>query len=939
MSTLIENIMTECAMPLELSLADFTKQASETNEDVFGVLLSKRTKGEILDYLRSNNVTLRDLRELVEDLLGSLHKPSNDIKLVRNKVAMISLIDQGFTFSLPQVKVATHKAAAKKEEKQERTVPLSKMDLQRLYETLQKSPKCKLIDDGTIQISDSPQLVERLPIGIQDDFCLESEDYSFYFGAAALIGLDGEKGEVVAAGHLERDAEGEIHFIFAAEDMDYDFFRSHTQCQALLFPEEAAAALQQKTLNPDKVPEAYLVTCYVYFQEMEKTERTLCIDFGTSNTTIGSYGVKSDDDSIEIVTFIDKSSGHPVERKMVPTIVYVKKIGDHQVTYLFGYEALQAVKEKDYCTTASVFYEIKRWINDLDSEEEIYDEQGRRGKVQHKEIIKAYLDFVIHTAEEKFFKKKFERIHFTAPVKLKNSFIEAMKKLFKGEYTILQRDSSLDEGIAIVYQFIANKLNNMESGQGLPIMISDCGGGTTDLARCDYTISQEGTVGTCPRLEIKTSFENGDSNFGGNNLTFRILQMLKIKMLYHQVQQKDISMKELIMDENSILNLIDEEQKKGWEKIYQKVEEDYTEAEKLIPTRFAEERMRTDKLYVKRNFYYLWQMAEAYKKSFYQTQKDRVDLDFDDEKDLEVGIGTQDMYYLYWRNEKGKLEKKEKPLEGLRITITDIERLLYADIYYLWTRVLPVEELKKETYDFNYRLSGQSCKIDLFAQLLKEFIPGYCLRSKGDKKGGDEQLKLDCLEGSIRYNMDKDEGRFEPVIHSATPKLLYDLLLVRKDAAHPQAEDIPLLHRHDDGRIEVKVQSFPTTASRSLFQVRKRDEADEVVNSFDFVFNRKGAPDITYNDLFFKIKEKVSPDYYKDIENDLRRQLGRTYEDQKKHEEYAIFAVPAEEGYGVYLFQLKIINVQGSQKLHLQQEPSYYSFESDSLMTFFDGKR
>ena len=93
------------------------------------------------------------------------------------------------------------------------------------------------------------------------------------------------------------------------------------------------------------------------------------------------------------------------ERRMVPTIVYVQKIDHKKITYLFGYEALQKVREKDYCTTASVFYEIKRWINDLDSEEEIYDEQGRRGKVQHKEIIKAYLDFVIHTAEEKFFKK------------------------------------------------------------------------------------------------------------------------------------------------------------------------------------------------------------------------------------------------------------------------------------------------------------------------------------------------------------------------------------------------------------------------------------------------------------------------------------------------------------------------------------------------------
>lgn len=950
MSSYVENVMAECSMPLEISLDDFTIIASETNEDVFGALLNLRTKNKIFDYLNSPRVTTRDLKELVEDLLASFNKESKTISHFTQKAQYVMLIKKGFTLSIPQVKVSVKEnvtaskqdnvgAPVSKKEKQEDNVPLTKMDLQRLYETLKKSAKCKIIDDGAIQVSDSPIVVDRLPIGVQDDFCLESEDYSLYFGAAALIGLDGENGEVVASGHLEKDADDEIHLIFAADDIDYDFFRSHTQCQVLLFSQEAAAVLNQRPLNPDNVPEAYLVTCYVYFQEMEKTDRTLCIDFGTSNTTAGSYGILSDDDNIEIVKFIDKSNGAMAERRMVPTIVYVQKIEDKKVTYLFGYEALQKVREKDYCTTASVFYEIKRWINDLDSEEEIYDEQGRRGKVPHKEIIKAYLDFVIHTAEEKFFKKKFERIHFTAPVKLKDSFINAMKGLFNGEYTVLRSSSSLDEGIAIIYQFIANKLNNMESGKGLPIMISDCGGGTTDLARCDYTIYQDGAAGSCPRLEIKTGFENGDSNFGGNNLTFRILQMLKIKMAYHQAHQKDISMKELIMDENAILNLIDEERKAGWEKIYQKVENDYAKAEKLIPTRFAEERMRTDKLYVKRNFYYLWQMAEAYKKSFYQTQKDRVSLDFDDEKDLEVGIGTQNMYYLYWRNEKGKLEKKEKPLEGLRITITDIERLLYADIYYLWTRVLPVDDLEKETYNFNYRLSGQSCKIDLFAQLLKEFIPGRCLRSKGDKKGDDEQLKLDCLEGSIRYNMDKDEGRFEPVIQSLTPKLLYDLMLVRKDAAHPQAEDIPLLHRNDDGSIGLNVAFFPTTASRSLFQVRKREEPDEIVNSFDFAFNRSDTKDITYDGLFSLIKGDVCDDYYDAIESALRSQLGRTATDSEKHEEYGIFAVPAKDGYGVYLFQVKSMNNQGIQKLYLQKGPCYYSFESDSLMTFFDGKR
>ena len=121
--------------------------------------------------------------------------------------------------------------------------------------------------------------------------------------------------------------------------------------------------------------------------------------------------------------------------------------------------------------------------------------------------------------------------------------------------------------------------------------------------------------------------------------------------------------------------------------------------------------------------------------------------------------------------------------------------------------------------------------------------------------------------------------------------------------------------------------------------MRKREEPDEIVNSFDFAFNRSDAKDITYDDLFSLIKGDVCDDYYEAIESTLRRQLGRTATDSEKHEEYGIFAVPAKDGYGVYLFQVRRINDQGIQELRLQKGPCYYGFESDSLMTFFDGKR
>ena len=44
----INFIMQECSMPFEMPLGDFVSQALETNEDVFGALLKKRTKAGII---------------------------------------------------------------------------------------------------------------------------------------------------------------------------------------------------------------------------------------------------------------------------------------------------------------------------------------------------------------------------------------------------------------------------------------------------------------------------------------------------------------------------------------------------------------------------------------------------------------------------------------------------------------------------------------------------------------------------------------------------------------------------------------------------------------------------------------------------------------------------------------------------------------------------
>lgn len=85
----------------------------------------------------------------------------------------------------------------------------------------------------------------------------------------------------------------------------------------------------------------------------------------------------------------------------------------------------------------------------------------------------------------------------------------------------------MDEAIAVLYNTIEIQIRKgkYKENEEYSALIIDCGGGTTDLRACKYVISKDKIS---YYLDIRTSFENGDENFGGNDLTYRIMQFWKI---------------------------------------------------------------------------------------------------------------------------------------------------------------------------------------------------------------------------------------------------------------------------------------------------------------------------------------------------------------------------------------------------------------------------
>ena len=91
----------------------------------------------------------------------------------------------------------------------------------------------------------------------------------------------------------------------------------------------------------------------------------------------------------------------------------------------------------------------------------------------------------------------------------------------------------------------------------------------------------------------------------------------------------------------------------------------------------------------------------------------------------------------------------------------EIELLLSGEIYGI------VQKFMEELYhsgriqDFSFiKLTGQSCKIDLFKDALKEFVPGRMIqfRKRANIDAADFELKMTCVDGALKYLRDRKYG-------------------------------------------------------------------------------------------------------------------------------------------------------------------------------------
>lgn len=710
-------------------------------------------------------------------------------------------------------------------------------------------------------------------------------------------------------------------------------------------------------------------------RSLEVTKTSLCIDFGTSNTTVGCFldsnyvGNISNNDilnkkiklnAVNFVKFLDYSGKEEKWIEMIPTVVYVEdcekkkteveeiktvakvleeknknqenladsekeKIADKKdddkkdekkedenedIRYLFGYEAKRKMKKNDYSTTASIFHSIKRWVNTYDENIDIFDEKGNSRKIKKADIIKAFMKYIVKCAEHQF-KCKFVNIHVSSPVKLKVQFLSMFKEIMVG-YNI-ETENVLDEGMSVLYNTISNLIEkeSFEDNFEYKALVIDCGGGTTDLSSCAFKI-KKGEVSY--EVGIKTSYENGDTNFGGDNITFRIMQFMKIIFANYYRNNKEIIDIDKLIDfpTTDIFRQVDEF---GIASVYEDFENYYKEAEETIPTRFKDYENKIGEQYqkVKNNFYFMWELAENMKKEFFQKTnilRNRFDSSEDGGKESDLNITQLNRWALSIKSDNDLVAVNEFP--KVVFNIKEINKLIKGDIYEIVRKFLDKFYESRELTDFSIiKLTGQSCRIDTFKEALKEFVPGKSIefRQKNDKNS--LELKLACLSGVIKYLNSKKKGDIVVNIENEIPVVPYAL-----SAFTFTGKEVVLMESME--RIDNTLGSIikPNTTAEIKFYLK--DENDVIKKEYIY-FNNEEYSETTPEELDSICNGKI-------VQDDT---------DNLNDGELKFFVYTKEDAWGFYVLPV----MREFEQLYVAKE-TYYPFEDDlSELNFFDGKK
>jgi molecular chaperone DnaK (HSP70) len=676
----------------------------------------------------------------------------------------------------------------------------------------------------------------------------------------------------------------------------------------MFFPGDFEKILRVYNLGDDNITRFTYISKTiqeVVVHEIEETDDVLVIDYGTSYTTAGTY---INDRISHIWFYSDEVCEHNADTQtryaeclecgrcaLCPSVISVKACEDDIVELMYGHEA----KDRIPMARNSIFFDTKRWVNDYAETIDVKDLSGNTASIRRSEIIERFMKYIIHTAEQQN-KVRYTNICFTSPVKQKAMSVYMYKDILKG-YNVEEKDA-IDEAVAVVYDSVAQKVETLdyEDGYERSVLLIDCGGSTSDMVKCDYIISHHKKRSN---IDMTVGYANGDTNFGGNNLTYRIMQYLKIKLAQYYKKDTVRGIDELL--NISYCDIFDFIDNYGIKTTYEAFEEAYRAAGNAIPTNFSDYTNDAETVYfnVRGNFYFLWNLAERIKVDLYNNSG-AYEFSFDKLR------ASRSLYMISVRNERGTFTTYTE-CPAIRILRDEINLLLKPEIYNLLKKFIEPYYKEDETLSdiTNIMLSGQTTKIDLFRDVLKEYIAGHKARAPFEHS---YSKKIKCIRGAVKYHGDKAIGRIRPTINYESAIVPYYLTVEtfneeREKLLISQGQLLSDVSSYIDRTIETKVIVFDL-----------KDHDREILQVLKFNLNIDGYTKTGYDEL---------------LKNHTWLKQGDV--DRIEDSEVRLFIYSNDESWGFKW--LGIANNNGD--LFCGKE-RFVPFESTVWeMNFFDGKR
>lgn len=750
--------------------------------------------------------------------------------------------------------------------------------------------KIELKPDASSEISFPAHLVLYEGEGIElTDHYEVGSDLNLYEGNVLLVD---EKYQVYTCFYLKR-VEDKGFFLMKGKNVPILKADGHRYFLLYFKREEISEVLYEiyhgKEISIPRQAACILTPLLaVDIRQTEETELPLIIDFGSANTTLGIYCA---DGSTQIVRTVDLSSGYYRESEMIPSMIGIKGVENEKPLYCFGYEAKELAGHSYQDEDSPLFYDIKRWVSAPERIQQVITPDGIKLQLKRTEMLAAFMQYLIDTAQQQL-KCRFKNIQLLAPVRQTERFAGMFRELLP-DFNV---ECTLDEGMAVLFHSINELISSgrYTDGSWYQALIMDCGGGTTDLTSGRFRIRNNRVS---YEVDLETGYENGNTNFGGNNLTFRLLQLFKIRFL------EALGYQQFHFDLESYTG--------GKSRIYESIGQLYEEAERLFPTRFLEYESKSREEYfrVKNNYYYLFRTAETIKESFFQKSFQ-----------YELRIGTEgagakekgillDKWRLSVRNDD-RIMPLRKEL-SFTLYLYEIENLLRPDVYELMNRFLERLFIDGELSDYNMlKLTGQSCKSSLFTEALKEFVPGRLIRNEREGESG-SQLKMCCLEGAVSYFKNCKLG-YMKVNHTYKVNALpYEIMAY----THENKEKI-LIHSLRKEQDIGYISRFKIGEQLDLYL---HDEKGKRLKVYHFNYNVAGFKQVTQED----INEKYSGTVIQE-ETDIILEG-----------EIKFFVWPSKEKWGFL-----VLPVLRENDLLRQGEETFFAFEDDTWEeNFFDGRK